>query len=486
MANATLGTGPDRVGGHRGDVSMDRFGRSQRSGPTRAPGQGTGAAGGLAALGLWLVDSKSLIDCADDMDAVAQTLLAVLNDHYPTKQSALFVVQGQTPGLEVAAVRGLSMSDDEARWVKSTADESLSRCEVLGRETAGAELSSFLLVPVLCGGERVGVIQLGDCERQRFAGAGSRELSVLADDFGCLITRTQNIAANQHELDRLRREVHSQGLRLREMERQVVANADRDAVAQLAVRIASNASSPSSALLGALENAREDAEAMQGVVERLTNASRAILIDVATPPCESDVARLNLAVAEAEDARFCGLLTNLVPLIDDVEEGAARLRAVGNDFRELALADLAPVTLTDMSGVVEDAIRVVAGGGKAPCATELQLSSLPPVPCQRLRIEGVLVGIIDHAWALAQSDSGLRIQAELRGDLIAIEVSVDRVEGVARADGASELCEAGWPLPSEPQQRLYRQILEDHDGQFRAEVHDDLVLLGLSLPLTRD
>lgn len=486
------GAPADQFSAARSSVGRASFAerRDRLSGQSADPSQGLRA---------WLTRFSALLEPPLGREQVAAGILCVLEDFFPARQSALFVLEEkvekkvdekfeangeeESDALVVAAARGTALSLEEAVWVERTARESLARCQVLGREFSDTSLSSFLWVPVLYEGRRVGVIELGDCRGHWFSGGRTRELSVLADDVGRLLVRLGDLSSRETRIETLQKDLSARTRECKEMERRLVASAGRDAISQLAISIAERSTDPSAYVLSNLQSARDDIEAMQGVVNQLLESARVLVDRLPKDAKYAELAALREALAAAETSRFRSFLGDLAPLIEDVEEGASRLRSIGEDFRELALGDAAPMDWVDLGELIERTLVVVSyGEGREP-GCEVRISELPPVRCQRMRIQGLLVSILGRAMVLATYESPLRIQAELRGSQVIIEVSVDGTTAGGLADAAAHGCVEFF---SPEQARLNREIAEDHGGQISLDSLDDLMVIRLSLPIDRD
>lgn len=440
----------------------------------------TGSTDAASALRAWLLEFNALLEPPCRREEVASGILRVLQRFFPARQSALFLTDAGSDVLVVAAARGTEMSLEEAEWVERTARESLDRCDVLGRESRGSSLSSFLWVPVLCEGRAVGVIEMGDCSGHWFSGGRTRELSRLADDVGALLFRLGDIASQAATIEGLERDLTARARETREMERRIVAGAGREAAFEMATSIAERATDPISYVLSNLRTARDEVDAIQNVVGNLIEAAQSL---VERLPCEIESARvgdLRAALASAETNNFASFLSDLGPLIEEAEEGTSRLESIGADFRELALGESAPMGWVDLAEVIERAIEVVSRRETGEHAIEVFVSEIPPVRCQRLRIEYLLVDMLDGVLAMANPGSSLSIQADLRGAAVIIELSAETSgELAARASHEVECLQ-------DERARLVRDIAEDHGGRISVDTLDDQVVTRLVLPIDRD
>ncbi len=421
MADAMFGALTNRAGARADQFSAARSSAGRvpfAERPDRLPGESADLSRGLRT---WLTRFNALLEPPFGREQAAAGILCILEDFFPARQSALFILEEKVEAkaekkvqeqceegaeeegdvLVVAAARGTALSLEEAVWVERTARECLARCQVLGRESSDTSLSSFLWVPVLYEGRRVGVIELGDCRGHWFSGGRTRELSVLADDVGRLLVRLEELAGRENRVETLQHDLSARTRECRAMERRLVASAGRDAISQLAISIAEGATDPTAYVLSNLQSARDDIEAMQGVVDQLFESARVLVDRLPKDSNYAELAALREALTTAEASRFRSFLGDLAPLIEDVEEGAARLRSIGKDFRELALGDAAPMDWVDIGELIERTLVVVAYGEGHEPSCEVRIAELPPVRCQRMRIEGLLVSILGRAMAVA-------------------------------------------------------------------------------------
>ncbi len=490
MADAMFGALTNGVGSHAGTKSISR---SREQGPIagnlRDPSR-AGSASPAKQLRAWLLRLNALLEPPVCREQVGSGVLRILQDFFPSRQSALFVVdeneremvaEGKVGTLAVAAARGVAMSLEEANWVEQTARECLSRCQVLGRESSGETLASFLWIPVLDRGRRIGVIELGDCSGHWFAGDLARELGLLADDVGRLLSRFAELACREGELKSLERDLAARTRECSGMRRQIRAYAGKEAISQMAIFSAERATDPSSFVLANLRSARDDIESMENVVDRLIEAAEAH-VERAAGNEEVGLEALREALSIARTSRCESVMGSLGPLIEDVEAGAYRLRSIGEDFRELGLGDAAPVEWVDLEEVIERALAVIAHREGQHLDCELRVAELPPVRCQRIRIEALLVGILDRATSMASTESSLGIQADARGDDLIVEVSVDAVRtseaGIAPLHAGADIVLDEWSY-------IDREIAEDQGGGVSVDTLDDLLVIRLSLPVDR-
>ncbi len=204
----------------------------------------------------------------------------------------------------------------------------------------------------------------------------------------------------------------------------------------------------------------------------------------ATPDGENDGREALLeAVNVAETSRLQSFLGDLAPLIEDVETGAYRLRSIGEEFRELGLGDAAPVDWADVGDVIKRTLAVIAHREGRHLDCELRVAELPPVRCQRMRIEGLLLGILDYATGMAGPESSFGIQADLRGSQVVIEVSVDPVDPCEPRKAPSSTSE---DFLDDEWSDIDREIAEDHGGLVSVDTLEELLLIRLSLPVDRD
>lgn len=453
-----------------------------------SPKSSADAAGELRA---WLLHFNALLESPCSRESVASEILRILQHFFPAQQSALFLADPGSEVLFVAAARGTEMSIAEAEWVERTARESLSRCDVLGRETSCGSLSSFLWVPVLSEGRSIGVIEMGDCSGHWFSGGQTRELSRLADDVGALLMRLGEIANHEAKIGGLQRDLSAGARQGREMERRIIAGAGRETVFEMATSIAERATDPVSYVLSNLRSVRDEVESMQNVIGTLVETARALMERLPSEFESSEAHDLRAALATADANQFREFLADLGPLIDDVEEGTSRLQLIGADFHELALGETAPMYWINVSDVIERALAVVVRRETVEHGIEVRVSDIPPMRCQRLRIECLLIDMLARALAIATPDSAVAIQADLRGSQVIIEVSVDLIDGeIGQLDTSGDKCSRPSDLAAEclraEHVRLSRDIAEDHGGQISVETLDDLVVTRLVLPVDRD
>ena len=390
--------------------------------------------------------------------------------------------------LVVSAVRGAPMTLSQATWVEQTARESLTRAQVLGRELPDAELSSFLWIPVLCEGERIGVIEFGDHRGRWLTDSIARELSVLADEVGRLIARSGELEQRYAKAAIVEGELGSRSRECIEQRRLLSARASRDAIADCAVRIAGQAIDPSTYVLANLNAAREDIDAMQGVVDQFVAATEQLLRKFESHPgrgelqslLNDEIQSLERALGAANESEFESCFAELEPLSREIEQGARNLRAIGEDLRELALGDSAPIHWVDVSQLIQQALAVIADREGEQLGVETRIAVLPPIHCQRLRLVSLLVSLLDHVIEKATPDSAIGIQAELRGSNAVIEISIE---------GSSLICGDGGIRAfgiSPDEERIHRDIAEDHDALLESEVIDDIAVLRLSIPTDRE
>ncbi len=179
------------------------------------------------------------------VEGVGSHLLERVHAVFPSRQSALFVVSASmdegsewdaAQPLDVAAVRGPAFDEEEAIWIEGVAREALTHCQVLGRESRASALASFLWVPILHRGRRMGVLQLGDDHAHALAGTLPRELGVLADDLGAVLTRVREHQQLQGESNQRTNELAALKRECRHLRRERRDSRARDFLLQTALR----------------------------------------------------------------------------------------------------------------------------------------------------------------------------------------------------------------------------------------------------------
>lgn len=488
MANATFEalTG-DPVSRSRSDTGAES--RKRHRGVAASRVSGVRAAGpALDELRHWLASCNTLLEGPLDVQHAGGAILEILDRFVPSRQSALLLAVEEGDMLHVGAARGAKMTLSQATWVEQTARESLARAQVLGRELPDSVLSSFLWVPVLFEGRRVGVIELGDSGGRWLADAGARELSVLADEVGRLLVGIEKFEVRDASVEALERSFEASSRECREQRRLLSVSSSRDAIAGFTIRIAERAVDPSTYVLSNLQSAREDVASIQRVVERFVAATDELIESLDDDP-QTDGAKLREApefralqdaLESAKDSEFQSCFGELGPLIDDVEHGAQALRAIGEDLRELALGDSAPMDWVDVSQLVEQALNVVAQREGQRLDVEVRVEEVPPIHCQRLRIVTLLVSLLDHVVGKATPESSVGIQVELRGGNAVIELFVEGVN-LSSEDANTDVFGTSSEI-----QRFHRDIAEDHGGQLETEQFDDLARMRLSIPTDRN
>ena len=449
------------------------------------------SADAAAELSAWFSQMSEMLEPPCCREDVASGILIMLQRFFPARQSELFLTNPDSEVLSVAAARGAEMSLAEAEWVERTAREALTRCDVLGRESSCASLSSFLWIPILCEGRPVGVIEMGDCSGHWFSGGQTRELSRLADDVGALLVRFDEIAVHQVKIEGLERDLSAGARECKELERRILAGGGRESVFEMATSIAERATDPVSYVLANLRSARDEVDSMQNIVGTLVETARALVEQIPGEFETPEVGELRAALASADTNNFGSFLADLAPLIEDVEEGTSRLQSVAADFRELALGETAPMGWVDLTEVIERALVVISRRSAGEHAIEVRISEIPPIRCQRLRIERLLIDTLGRALEIAAPGSSLAVQADLRGSQVVVDISVE-VNATQLANFDRDL-EPGSPSSQRAVEclgaehvRLGRDIAEDHGGQFSVDAWDDQLVTQLVLPVDRD
>ncbi|MDP6980490.1 MAG: hypothetical protein QF570_18135 [Myxococcota bacterium] len=361
----------------------------------------------------WLVSLSTIMASPISRDAVACEVLERIEAFCPSKQSALFCMPDFTTDawnssteLEVAAARGAALPDDQAIWVERIARESLGRCQVFGRESRSAGLASFLWVPVLCRGQRVGVLQLGDDQGHAMAGSLPRELGVLADEIGAVL-----VHAGEHEA----------------MQREK---------ARLELRI------------DALEREQKIARS-----ERCEQAGRDLT--------------LNAALHRAEDAAT----------------RQPELAALASDLRELRCGESAPETWVDLRDLVDRCLEGLSVSDVDRSFLAVQADRIPPVRCQRMRVEGLLGALIERALVrLGGGDLSGWIHLRAGARTVLCEVGVEGE--VARASGKDASWQ-GW-FDNADEWDAAVDLAEDQGGELTTAVADDRTGVVLTLPVDPD
>ncbi|MCP5040191.1 MAG: hypothetical protein GY944_04115 [bacterium] len=429
-----------------------------------------------------------LLESPGDRERSARLLLDLVNDTFPARHSALLVVDeaGEGESLEVAAARGAALTLDQAEWVERIARESLARCQVLGRESAEAALSSFLWVPVLCRGERLAVLELGEGRGHWFASDRTRDLAVIADEIGRLLDGSGRVERAERERCDLEQRVVSQARKLRDLERRVVASAGRDALLRTALRRARQATDPASYVSSNLHAACEEIGFVRDVFERLVDASSALLAGLPSDDRGSAREALEAELESARSCRFQALLDDLTALSEEVEEGAAVLRDVGGEFRELALGETAPEVWVDARQLIEATVDCVGGADEGKGAIALRIDELPPLRCQRLRVECLLVLLLERALELAGADADVILQASLRGSAVLLEICIEGLEPSTIASVEAIREDQDSFFDSIEQARVACDLIEDQGGRLEIDAADDLVSIRVDLPVDHE
>lgn len=488
MANTTFDAPPGNAGPRsRGVTATERaMRRRDRHVSTDVDAREVGDA--LGDLRQWFESSNRLIEAPFQRHRACSMVLEILDRFVPCRQSALLLLEEGNEMLVVGAARGTAMTLSQATWVEQTARECLTRAQVLGRELPDAELSSFLWIPVLSEGTRVGVIQVADSRGRWFADTLSRELSVLADEVGWLLRRMSELEERDRTAAVLERKLESRARECSELRRQLSACSSQDAIAGFAVRIAERAIDPSTAILSNLQTAREDVESIQGVMVSLVTASKSLLCEIeATGDVDGSRASMRAAVASLDDAvratrsdDFKSSSAELAPLTRDIEQGALALCSIGRDLRELSMADSAPIDWIDVSQLIEQALEVVAQREGQSLDLELRIGTLPPIHCQRLRVVLLLVSLLDHVFSKATPESAVGLLAELCGTNAVVELTIEGSSLIGEEASAGAF---GFTPEVE---EFHREIIEDHDARLDIEVFDELSLIRLSVPTDRE
>jgi len=390
----------------------------------------------------------------------------------------------ETQGLELACGSGPPLSEEvRARFAKSAREASMRRLPAWLVDLQVSPARS-LFCPIVAQSEVLGVLAAVEQEEDSLSEGAMRtvaDLAAVALRHAALWDRYRSQQADlEGVVEERTREVNEARATLSRQER--VA-----AMGKLAASIAHEVNNPMSFMISNLARAAEGAEAfheaLPGLLAVVDLARK--LPDGESP--EADAARsAALCVRDAEHGDDLeATVGEFRELIQEAQEGADRIRHVGDQLRGFARGFTGAMEPVDLNGLIETAVHVARAEAKDRIEFECRLGLLPQVRCHRYQVVQLLLNLLQNAVEAIDGRGSVRVTTRAAESFVEVEVA-DEGPGIP-AESVEDVFEPFYTTKAQGTGlglSVSRDIARVHRGTLEAVASPEGAVFRFRLPVS--
>jgi signal transduction histidine kinase len=297
--------------------------------------------------------------------------------------------------------------------------------EPVKEELERLRFRSLLIQPITYGGDSIGVILIGESEKDREWLEAERELTkAVSAQVSIAIEHARLVdQLSRKNRDLLQKNIHldTKNLELRTMQSQLVHQEKMASLGRMVAGIAHELNNPINFVHGNLPYLREYFEDMKRIIAAIDKLS--------------EEARRPIDELKSQ-TKYDFVVADLDNIIADLQEGADRIRQIIKNLRSFSRLDEAELKEASLQEGIESTIKILNQYyGRDKIQAQCHFDDIPPVVCYPGKLNQVWMNLLSNA---AQAVAGIetpevRIRAELDGEWVLVLIS-DNGAGVKPQD----------------------------------------------------
>lgn len=223
--------------------------------------------------------------------------------------------------------------------------------------------------------------------------------------------RSQELEESNRELSRANKELKSTQKRLIQSEKMA-------SVGQLAAGVAHEINNPTAFVMSNISTLSGYVKVFKSLISLLQELKESL----STRDERKQEVTLQAITRIEEEEYLSFIMDDIDTLLDESVEGTVRIKEIVRGLRIFAHSDQESISAENINDAIEAAIAIVLNRIKYCCEIEVELTELPPFPCNLNQITQVFVNLLVNAADAIKERGVIRIISYLNERQIVIEV----------------------------------------------------------------